>query len=247
MSRAVPPSAQRPYGLVRVTRVWRVARSTAYLRRSSALKLAEPARKRGPRGGFSDEALLVEIRQVLADSPWVGEGHRKPGRSCASRARADRVLSAPVRLAIATHSHYDRTGGLGAIEANGIRVLVLDSTAVRLPEQALTGQVETFHDFRRLEHPGANIELFAPGPGHALDNIVVWLPDTKLLYGGCFVKSADAKTLGNIADADLARWPASIQRVVALYGGAKVVVPGHGDLGGPELLTHTLKLVKRGR
>ena len=30
MSRAVSPSAQRPYGLVRVTRVWRVARSTVY-------------------------------------------------------------------------------------------------------------------------------------------------------------------------------------------------------------------------
>lgn len=76
---------------------------------------------------------------------------------------------------------------------------------------------------------------------------MVWLPDTKLLYGGCFVKGADATTLGNIADADLARWPASIQRVLSLYGGAKVVVPGHGDLGGPELLTHTLKRIKKKR
>lgn len=61
---------------------------------------------------------------------------------------ATSVLAEPVRLAIATHSHDDRTGGLGVIEANGIRVLVLDSTAVRLPERALTGQVETFHEFR---------------------------------------------------------------------------------------------------
>lgn len=160
---------------------------------------------------------------------------------------ADRVLSAPIRLAISTHSHYDRTGGLGVIEASGIRVLVLDSTSVRLPDSLLTGQIETFHDFRRLEHPGANIELFSPGPGHAPDNIVVYLPDTKLLFGGCFVKGPEAKTLGNIADANLTRWPASLQRVTSLYGGAKVVVPGHGDLGGPELLKHTLKLVKRGR
>jgi transposase InsO family protein len=77
MSRAVSPSAQRPYGLVRVTRVWRVARSTVYLLRSRAEGLAPPAKKRGPRGGMSDEALLAGIRQVLADSPWVGEGHRK--------------------------------------------------------------------------------------------------------------------------------------------------------------------------
>jgi len=160
---------------------------------------------------------------------------------------ADRVLSEPIRLAISTHSHYDRTGGLGMIEANGIRVLLLDSTAVRLPENQRTGRIDTFSDYRKLETPSGDIELFAPGPGHAPDNIVVYLPEPKILFGGCFVKGPEAKTLGNIADANLARWPASLQRVVGLYGGAKVVVPGHGDLGGPELLTHTLKLVKKKR
>jgi transposase InsO family protein len=77
MSRAVSPSAQHPYGLVRVTRLWRVARSTVYLQRSRTQGPEEPPKKRGPRGGMSDEALLAAIRQVLADSPWVGEGHRK--------------------------------------------------------------------------------------------------------------------------------------------------------------------------
>jgi len=158
---------------------------------------------------------------------------------------ADRVLSEPVRLAIVTHSHADRSGGLEAVEANGVRVLMLDSTAVRLPEQALAGQIETFHDFRRLDLPGAGLEVFAPGPGHAPDNIVVWLPETKLLFGGCLVKSVDAKTLGIIADADLARWPTSLRRVIDLYGGASIIVPGHGDPGGRELLAHTLQLLKK--
>jgi len=77
MSQAVSPSAQRPYGLVRVARVWRVARSTVYLLRSRAQEPQAVAKKRGPRGGLSDEALLTAIRQTLEDSPWVGEGHRK--------------------------------------------------------------------------------------------------------------------------------------------------------------------------
>jgi transposase InsO family protein len=77
MSQAVSPSAQRPYGLVRVTRVWRVARSTVYLVRNREQEPLEPAKKRGPSGGLSDAALLVAIRQSLVDSPWVGEGHRK--------------------------------------------------------------------------------------------------------------------------------------------------------------------------
>ncbi len=159
----------------------------------------------------------------------------------------DRVLSEPVRLAIVTHSHGNRSGGLGVVEANGIRVLVLDSTAVRLPELALTGQIDTFHDQRTLDLAGCDIELFHSGPGHAPDNIVVWLRTTKPLFGGCFVKDAYAKDLGNIADADLARWPASIRRVIGRYGQAAIVVPGHGEPGGRELLAHTLKLLKKKR
>ena len=77
MSRAVSPSAQRPYGLVRVTRMWRVARSTVYLVRNREQEPLEPAKKRGPSGGVSDAELLAAIRRVLVDSPWVGEGHRK--------------------------------------------------------------------------------------------------------------------------------------------------------------------------
>jgi len=39
---------------------------------------SEPARRRpGPVGAMTDSELLREIRDVLADSPFVGEGHRK--------------------------------------------------------------------------------------------------------------------------------------------------------------------------
>lgn len=80
MSRAISPSANQRYGLDRVCRVWRVARSTVYDRRKQAERAArgEVPAKRGPtQGVLSDEELLAEIRQVLADSPWQGEGYRK--------------------------------------------------------------------------------------------------------------------------------------------------------------------------
>ncbi len=160
---------------------------------------------------------------------------------------ADRVLSLPIRLAIATHAHEDRSGGLEAIHENNVRVLVLDSTLARLPEAIRTREIETFHGAHTLTVGDRTIELYAPGPGHTPDNIVVWLPDAQLLFGGCFVKSADATTLGNLADANVKRWPASMQNVVARYGGAKLVVPGHGEVGGAELLKHTLALLKQRR
>ena len=76
MSEALSPSAGRPYGLARVCRWWEVARSTVYAARGRRQRTALPS-KRGPRTQYSDAELLARIRQVLATSEWVGEGHRK--------------------------------------------------------------------------------------------------------------------------------------------------------------------------
>ncbi len=75
MSRRVSPSTEQVYGLERVTRVWGVSRATVYRHRH---RLEPVARKRpGPLGAMADEALVRAIRQLLTDSPFHGEGHRK--------------------------------------------------------------------------------------------------------------------------------------------------------------------------
>ena len=65
-----------------------------------------------------------------------------------------------------------------------------------------------------------------------------------MLFGGCLVKAAAAKTLGNITEADLAAWPATLANLKSTYPAARIIVPGHGDPGGPELIEHTLELLK---
>jgi putative transposase len=70
-------SEQLPAPLSVVCRVAGVSRSAACeaRRRRGA---SEPLRRRpGPVGAMSDRELLGEIRDVLATSPFVGEGHRK--------------------------------------------------------------------------------------------------------------------------------------------------------------------------
>lgn len=83
------------------------------------------------------------------------------------------------------------------------------------------------------------IEVFYPGPGHSSDNIVVWLPEHKFLFGGCFVKSLNSKSLGYTDDADIEKWPHSMQKLINNYPTVKRVLPGHGKIGNTELLTHT--------
>jgi metallo-beta-lactamase class B len=83
-----------------------------------------------------------------------------------------------------------------------------------------------------------------PGIGHTTDNVVAWLPKQKILFGGCLVKSLDAQSLGNTSDGDLMAFPVTLKKIKAAYQNAKIVVPGHGDWGGLELVDHTLRLCK---
>ena len=69
------PSTGRVYGIARVSRLWRVARATVYRRRQGP-PAAQPQRP-GPLGPLPDDALAAAIRDLLADSPFHGEGYRK--------------------------------------------------------------------------------------------------------------------------------------------------------------------------
>ena len=88
------------------------------------------------------------------------------------------------------------------------------------------------------------LELFFPGAGHSLDNIVVYFPRRALLFGGCLIKALGAQGLGNTADGDVAAWPGSVQRVIDRYPYARMVIPGHGPEGDRALLAHTLELLQ---
>ena len=101
-----------------ICQVWQVARSTVYAarKRSGAAQPLEP-QKRGPKTRVSDEELLAEIRQVLKDSDFLGEGHRKvrarlrakgirAGKNRVLRLMRENGLLAPVRF---RHERGDRS------------------------------------------------------------------------------------------------------------------------------------------
>jgi glyoxylase-like metal-dependent hydrolase (beta-lactamase superfamily II) len=139
-----------------------------------------------------------------------------------------------IRLAVATHFHSDRTGGIDGLRAIGVATLAHPATCtlarahgMPVPEPAVfTDQVWRIDDA---------IEMFAPGPGHTRDNVVVWLAGPRILFGGCMLKSVTAPDLGYVADAAVRDWPRSLQRVRARYAGARMVVPGHGTVHGDAM------------
>lgn len=77
MSHTTSPSTNRPYGVVRVCQEWGVPRSTFYHQQDHVAPSHGAPAKRGPKTAYTDEVLTTHIRQVLAASPFLGEGHRK--------------------------------------------------------------------------------------------------------------------------------------------------------------------------
>ncbi len=78
MSRAASPATGRPYGLTRVTRVWRLCRATIYRRRAGDGAAAPTVRTgRGPVGACPDAELVGHIRAQILASRLHGEGYRK--------------------------------------------------------------------------------------------------------------------------------------------------------------------------
>lgn len=155
-------------------------------------------------------------------------------------------LDAPVTRAIITHSHHDRIGGSAVLERRGVEVLAHPRTRRFAAEQGLPipDTLPGLGTAGSVVELGS-LEVFFPGPGHTRDNIMVWLPDHGILFGGCAVRSGSTRSLGNIAHADTAAWPRAIEHATRRYAAADRVVPGHGAAAGPELLAHTLSLFAR--
>jgi glyoxylase-like metal-dependent hydrolase (beta-lactamase superfamily II) len=90
-----------------------------------------------------------------------------------------------------------------------------------------------------------DVNVFYPGPSHTIDNVVVYFPKRKILFGGCMIKSLNSKDAGYTADADMQKWPRSVEKVLDKYKDARIVVPGHGDYGNTGLIKHTIELLDR--
>ena len=83
MSRRRSPIVGKRYPLRTVCDVWRVPRSSVYVR---AAEPAPATAKRGPKTAQSDAEVVGLIREILATSPFHSEGIAKCACGCGSAA-----------------------------------------------------------------------------------------------------------------------------------------------------------------
>lgn len=212
---------------------------------------------------WSANSLLAEMPDgslLLVDTPNTG---------IATRSLLDwlEMRFGPRRLVVVnTHFHPDALAGNRVLAAAGaeiygstetVRLLAEHREAIGAVLADQLGQRPAFaaeyrpweplppqrvfeaSDGLRLELGGEPVMVRFPGAAHSPDNLVVWLPERTLLYGGCMVRAG--LSLGNLGDADVRSWPAAIGVLQKL--GAGIVIPGHGGRTDPGLLDHTLELL----
>jgi glyoxylase-like metal-dependent hydrolase (beta-lactamase superfamily II) len=218
---------------------------------------------------WQSNSLVIKFtngKYLFIDTPITNEATEKLVNWLAERDSVKMEITA-----INTHFHNDRLGGNGYLSKIGSTIYGSDLTVKLLKERGLGNGIldmyknlslKKYNDYWRnakLTPPNKifylkeglvltidkdTFEVFYPGPGHTPDNVVVYYPKMKFLFGGCIIKTLSANSKGNIGDADLTNWYSSLNNILIKYPDASLVIPGHGESGGKELITHTMDLVK---
>lgn len=190
--------------------------------------------------------VLRDDDAVLVDTAWTEPQTEDILRYAAA------VLDRPVRAAVITHFHQDKMGGIGALHRAGVETWA----------HALTNELAPTVDFEPARNTidfGADgiatgpataalgpIKLFYPGPGHTSDNITVQ-PEPGVAFGGCLIKGAGARSLGNLADADVANYAAAARRFGAAFPAASTILMSHSAPEGREAIRHTIRMAEDAR
>ncbi|MFF7188136.1 MBL fold metallo-hydrolase [Streptomyces sp. NPDC008222] len=196
--------------------------------------------------GGTQAVLVVETgigisnaEQVLALASEVADGRRlylttthfHPEHAFGAQVFADRATY----LVNRAQADDLKTKGPGCLEMfrgfGGAIADRLDGVRVPTPDEVYDGGYD-------LDLGGRTVRLRPTGRGHTKGDQVVEVPDAGVLFTG------DLAETGQFAifpwfppyDTDVSGvgWLAALDRLAA--AGPRVVVPGHGDLGGPQVL-----------
>lgn len=171
-------------------------------------------------------------------------------------------------IVINTHFHADGTGGNAAFKRHHIETWSSDLTrslylqnadasridearsatpemAKRILARAIVPADKIFkaREGLLLNFGGENVEVIFPGAAHTLDNMAVYLPSRRVLFGGCMVRSGNE--IGPLKQADMDQWDLSVENLQNLH--PAIVIPGHGPVGDAEYLSNTIRLVRSTR
>jgi metallo-beta-lactamase class B len=182
--------------------------------------------------------LVTSDGVVLFDTPWDSTQFQPLLDSIYARHQKKAVLC------ISTHFHADRTAGLEYYQQQGIATWSSARTLELCREHHEKQAANTFSRDTVFTVGNYSFRTFYPGEGHTKDNIVIWIPSGKVLYGGCFIKSTEATDPGYMGDGNAVAYPESLRRLIHAFPRPAYVIPGHLSWSDKRSPQHTLQLVE---
>lgn len=152
-------------------------------------------------------------------------------------------LNVKINAVIATHFHNDCVGGLKEFRKNNIPSYGSNKTIALAKKNKFNVPDRGFDKTLTLHVGKQKVYATFFGEGHTRDNVVGYFPNENVMFGGCLVKEVDA-TKGYLEDSNVKAWSETVEKVKKAYPDVKIVIPGHGEVGGQELLDYTIKLFK---
>ncbi|MEV0179261.1 MBL fold metallo-hydrolase [Streptomyces sp. NPDC050625] len=181
-------------------------------------------------------ALVVDAGSSLGEGAWL-------------RARAQRLAGHRVTHLALTHPHFDHVFGAAAFAGAEVFAAVgTDAVFAYEREELRRDAIRNGLPAREAEeaadalvlprHPvsgewtldlggGRQVLLANVGPGHTAHDLAVLVPgDPEVVFCGDLVEESGEPQAG--PDAVPSRWPAALDRLLALGGEDALYVPGHG-------------------
>lgn len=137
--------------------------------------------------------------------------------------------------------HPDAMGGLDVVQKNGLKTYAFELTRQIAEKKGLPIPEIGFKSSKTINVGDKKVICHFLGEAHTSDGIVVWIPGEKILFGGNEIRNYNG-WVGNIGDANLSEWAETAKKIKKEYGSAKIVIPGHGNYGGAELIDYTINL-----
>lgn len=191
---------------------------------------------------FPANGLYVVTNQgiILIDTPWDEEQTKQLADTLEQKHHKK------IALCLVTHHHDDRTAGLDWLKHKGVKTYSSRLTHSLCESHGEKKAQHTFAADTTLSLGDVKLQTYYPGPGHSVDNLVVWFPEDKVLFGGCLVRSFEAKQLPATPGSDPVQWEQASRKLFARYGDAAYVIPGHQSWeGGTAMLSHTMIVLSK--
>ncbi len=175
--------------------------------------------------GQSNGGFIVCREYVVAiDAPTPEAAQEMLGE-------AEKLSQKPLRYLALTHAHGDHVGGTETLIAKGVTVVCHENLLRQFTALKTRGMFMGITDKLTLGDGDRTVELFTAGATHSPADLFVFLPKEGVLFTGDSVVSIPAMYMG---ECNLDNW---IRTMRALRKRAiKVVCPGHGPAGGPDLI-----------